>query len=83
MATNKGNPAAQKAKLVAQLKAAQENLAAFDKNRAVKIGNLAKKYRLTDLTDDILESEFKAIRDKHKAENDPTLAARDTTAKKL
>jgi len=46
-----------------------------------KVGHLAKKYRLIDLSDDILNSEFKTIRDKYKKQPN-TPAQRTHPAKK-
>jgi len=43
---------------------------------------LAKRYRLIDLSDDILEKEFKGLRDKYKNDQDATLSNMDDTKKK-
>ncbi len=65
MATNKPNPQEQKAKLLEQKKELEKKIAEFDTRRAAAVGVLAKRYQLTDLTDDILETEFKSLSEKH------------------
>lgn len=82
MAKQKKSPIEQKAKLVDQLKEIEKKIADFDNQRASKIGNLAKRYRLVDLSDDILEKELKIIRDKYKDKNDSSLANMDESKKK-
>ncbi len=82
MAKQKKSPIEQKAKLVDQLKEIEKKIADFDNQRATKIGNLAKRYRLVDLSDDILEKELKAIRDKYKDKNDSSLTNMDEGKKK-
>lgn len=70
------NPLEQKSKLIEQLKDIENKLAQFDKQRASKVSMLAKKHHLIDLSDDILETEFKAIHEKHKTKN-PSLPQLD------
>ncbi|PIR10215.1 MAG: hypothetical protein COV52_09660 [Gammaproteobacteria bacterium CG11_big_fil_rev_8_21_14_0_20_46_22] len=82
MAKQKKSPVDQKAKLVDQLKEIEKKIADFDKQRASKVGSLAKRYRLIDLSDDILEKEFKGLRDKYKNDQDATLSNMDDTKKK-
>ena len=60
------NPADKKAKLVSQLKDLEKKIAEFDNVRAKKVGSMAKKYKLTDLSDNIIDQEFKAIKEKYK-----------------
>jgi hypothetical protein len=74
-------PNAQKAKLLDQLKEIKTKLAEFDGQRAAKVGSLAKQFRLIDLSDDILEKEFKAIRDKYKDELSAQSSALDDSKK--
>lgn len=78
----KKTPVEQKAKLVVQLKEIEKKIVDFDKQRAVKVGNLAKRYRLTDLSDSLLEQEFKRLRDKYKQEQGAALSNRDKGKKK-
>ena len=66
MTTAKKNPLEQKAKLVAQLETIQKKIESVDEVRANKIAQLSKRFRLVDLSDGILEKEFKTIRDKYK-----------------
>ena len=73
----KKSPVEQKAKLMEQLKEAENKIANFDLQRAAKVGNLAKRYKLTDLSDDILNKEFKEIREKYKNTQDAMLANLD------
>ena len=82
MAKQKKSPIEQKSKLVDQLKEIEKKIADFDNQRAAKIGNLAKRYRLVDLSDDILEEELKIIRDKYKDNTDSALANMDESKKK-
>lgn len=82
MAKQKKNPIQQKEKLVEQLKDIEKKIADFDNQRATKIGNLAKRYRLVDLSDDILEKEFKSIRDKCKKDNDLSFSSISESKKK-
>lgn len=82
MAKIKINPLEQKAKLLEQMKDLETKLAEFDKQRADKIGSLAKKFRLVDLADDILEHEFKTIREKYSLAKSPSSAHLDQTQKK-
>lgn len=70
MTVKKKTPEEQKAALINQLTLAKKRVAEFDNTRADKIGNLAKRYRLIDLTDDILIAEFKAIQAKYKDQRD-------------
>ena len=60
------SPFEQKKKLLEQHKSIQAKLAEFDTKRTAVVGNLARRYKLIDLADDILEQEFKALRDKYK-----------------
>lgn len=71
------NPIEQKSKLIEQLKEIESKIAQFDKQRSDKIASLAKKHHLVDLSDDLLEKEFKIIRDKYKKEHDATLSKLD------
>ncbi len=82
MTKQKKTPVEQKAKLVDQLKEIEKKIAEFDTQRASKIGNLAKRYRLIDLSDEILENEFKGLRDKYKDNQDATLSNMDDGKKK-
>lgn len=82
MVKQKKSPAEQKAKLVSQLKAIEKKIVDFDNQRAIQIGNLAKRYRLVDLSDEILEKELKAIYDKYKRTHDPLLTNMDADKKK-
>ncbi len=82
MAKQKKTPVEQKEKLVEQLREIEKKIADFDQQRAIKIGNLAKRYHLVDLSDDILEKELKAIRDKYQNENATSLANTDKRKKK-
>lgn len=81
MAKQKKSPIEQKAKLVEQLKDIENKIAQFDEQRAGKIAGLAKRFRLVDLSDDILEKEFKSLRDKYKKEQDATQVHLDDSKK--
>lgn len=61
------DPLEQKASLIKQLKDIETKIADFDKQRAKKVAALATQHRLVDLSDDLLEQEFKLIREKHQA----------------
>jgi len=64
----KKTPIQQKAKLFEQLKDIKNKIADFDDQRAKKIATLAKRYKLIDLSNAIIEKEFKTIRDRYKKE---------------
>lgn len=68
MSKAKVSPHEQKAKIMEQLKELEAKLVDFDNQRAMKVGQLAKRYQLIDLSDTILEKEFKAIKDKYAVE---------------
>ncbi len=72
MTKQQKNPIEQKAKLVEQLKEIENKIAHFDEQRSNKIALLAKRLHLVDLSDDILEKEFKIIREKYKKEQSAT-----------
>jgi hypothetical protein len=55
----------QKEKLMAQLKDIESKLQNLDKQRAEKIAKLAKKHKITDLDDSIIEREFIELRKKY------------------
>ncbi len=76
------SPVEQKAKLVEQLKDIEKKIADFDKTRAVQVGNLAKRFRIIDLSNDVLEKEFKTIRDKYQNNKDPAQPHLDESKKK-
>ncbi len=78
----KKDPVDQKAKLVEQLKEIEQKIADFDEQRASKVATLAKKYRIVDINDDILNAEFKALRDKHLNTQDVARSAMDAGQKK-
>ena len=61
------DPLEQKASLIKQLKDIETKIADFDKQRAKKVAALATQHRLVDLSDDLLEQEFKLIREKHQS----------------
>ncbi len=82
MASAKKSPLELKAKLLEELEAAQAKVARFDEQRANKVAALAKKYRLVDLADSVLETEFKALGQRYKAETAEGLKAQDSQAKK-
>lgn len=81
MAKQKKSPIEQKTKLVEQLKEIENKIAQFDEQRANKIAGLAKRFRLVDLSDDLLEKEFKNLRDKYKKEQDAAQAHLDGSKK--
>lgn len=68
MASNKLSPQEQKTKLLEEKKKLEQRIAEFDTRRAAAVGMLAKKYKLTDLSDEVLETEFKAIQVRHQHE---------------
>ena len=61
------DPLEQKASLIKQLKDIETKIADFDKGRSKKVAALATQHRLVDLSDDLLETEFKLIREKYQA----------------
>ena len=77
MAKKVKNPVEQKEKLVEQLKDIEQKIAQFDEKRAMKIASIAKRLKIVDLADNIIEAEFKAIRDKYQSQQDATLATSD------
>lgn len=81
MAKQKKTPVEQKAKLIDQLKEIEKKIADFDTQRASKIGTLAKRHGLINLSDSILEKEFKSLRDKYKDNQDATLSNMDDSKK--
>jgi hypothetical protein len=56
-----------KQSLLDQIKKIQSKIDNIEKQRADKINKLAKKFKLFDLDDKILEQEFSLIKEKHLA----------------
>jgi hypothetical protein len=81
MAKTKKTPVEQKAKLFEQLKELESKINKFDSARAQIVGNIAKKHQLTDLSDEVLEKEFKSIKEKYKSIIDATLSTLDSGKK--
>ena len=77
MATAKST-LSQKEKLLSQLKEIESKLKNIDKQRSDKIGKLAKKHKIVDLSDSVIEKEFIEIRKKYDSE----LSAKDDSVKK-
>lgn len=61
------NPVASDKKqvLLDQIKKIQSKIDAIEKQRADKINKLAKKFKLLDLEDEIIEKEFSLIKEKY------------------
>lgn len=59
--------------LLEQIKKIQSKIDAIEQQRADKINKLAKKFKLIELDDDIIEKEFSLIKEKYAAviENSP------------
>jgi flagellar biosynthesis/type III secretory pathway M-ring protein FliF/YscJ len=57
-----------------QIKSLQDKALDIDKKRADRVGALALKFKVTDLSDDILEQEFKAVYTKYQSNINPTQA---------
>jgi len=53
--------------LLDQIKKIQEKIDGIEKKRLEKINQLAKKFKLLDLDDKIIEQEFSLIMEKHAA----------------
>ncbi|HAU0369104.1 TPA: hypothetical protein JBF73_07795 [Legionella pneumophila] len=51
--------------LLDQIKKIQSKIDAMEQQRADKINKLAKKFKLLELDDEIIEKEFSLIRDKY------------------
>ncbi|HEM6966048.1 TPA: hypothetical protein U2K00_003047 [Legionella pneumophila] len=51
--------------LLDQIKKIQSKIDAIEKQRADKINKLAKKFKLLDLEDEIIEKEFSLIKEKY------------------
>lgn len=51
--------------LIDQIKKIQSKIDAIEHQRAEKINKLAKKFKLLDLDDEIIEKEFSLIKDKY------------------
>lgn len=51
--------------LLDQIKKIQSKIDAIEKQRVEKINKLAKKFKLLDLEDEILEKEFSLIKEKY------------------
>lgn len=54
-----------KEKLLERLKDIQSKINNLENQRAEKIGKFAKKFRLFDLSDELIEKEFSFIKDKY------------------
>ncbi|GGG06992.1 MULTISPECIES: hypothetical protein [Cysteiniphilum] len=70
MAAKKKTPQERKADIQKQIDELKKLEAKIDKDRADKVGKLALKYGVTDLEDDIIEKEFKAIAEKYKEDKE-------------
>ena len=57
--------------LLAQIEKLKQQAIELDNKRAEKIGQLAKDAKITDLDDDILKNEFKAVYAKYQSQTEP------------
>lgn len=63
-----------KEQLLSQLKKIQSKIDNLENQRYIKINKLAKKHKLLDLSDDIIEAEFMLMKEKYACDtNEPVV----------